>query len=386
VTLKADLKLFQVAAKKPNPYEAHGLLENPFPGFGETSRDVCTNQDTIKGEFVKLLHAFPSGAKRLRIDGGSGAGKTNILRYLERLADEARVRRLIGPILPVYVNAPGDSYFSIHEQLVDKISEMFWGDLLGALQAKPDLLETLPAEIKASKDVLSSLSVVVKQKAGSLFDVDDERHRYSFTRWLKGQKLPAREKKLLGPVSTEVDSAAVAIRYLDGILQVLHKLNLCQGLVLFFDEFEEIFESLSRAQQSRYAQDLRHLFDTLEASVLFVVATIPQPRDLAQYPAIVRRLGDPHVLEPIGSADVAKSYVADYLAFGRQRFWEAQDNQTQKPTQAQLSSFEPLKVTEIEQEFESVKTHFQQTGQAVLPGFFLPRMRDRMRSVVEGSQ
>jgi hypothetical protein len=74
------------------------------------------------------------------------------------------------------------------------------------------------------------------------------------------------------------------------------------------------------------------------------------------------------------------------MSFGRQRFFESQDGQSQKPTMAQLANLEPLTDQVVEQEFEALKEHFQQTGQAVLPGFFLPKMRERMRTIVEGGQ
>ena len=88
------------------------------------------------------------------------------------------------------------------------------------------------------------------------------------------------------------------------------------------NEFEEIFEGLPRSRQSRYAQDLRHLFDTLTESVFFVVATVPNPKDLAQYPAIERRLGEGLAIQAIDSPELAINYVSDYLNNGRDKFKE----------------------------------------------------------------
>ena len=95
MTLTKDLARFKAKSEELNPYEAHFLLGNPFPGSGETGFDVCTDQDPIKNEFVYQLQNFSTDTKRLRIDGKNGAGKTNILQYFERLADEARWSGLI---------------------------------------------------------------------------------------------------------------------------------------------------------------------------------------------------------------------------------------------------------------------------------------------------
>jgi hypothetical protein len=114
MTLTDDLRLLEIAIERPNPYERFSLLENPFPGHGDTRADVCTDQRQIKQAFVDILRSFGPDVKRLRINGESGAGKTNILRYFERLTEEARLRGFIGVVYPVYVFAPGDNYFAIH--------------------------------------------------------------------------------------------------------------------------------------------------------------------------------------------------------------------------------------------------------------------------------
>ncbi len=91
MTLASDLSLFEPAAAKANPFEHHHLLENPFPGYGDTRFDVCTDQDQLKKAFVNALRNLGGETKTLRIDGKSGAGKTNVLRYFEQLTDKARL-------------------------------------------------------------------------------------------------------------------------------------------------------------------------------------------------------------------------------------------------------------------------------------------------------
>jgi hypothetical protein len=173
------------------------------------------------------------------------------------------------------------------------------------------------------------------------------------------------------------------MRFLYGLLVVLKKLNLCDGIILLFDEFEEIFEVLIRSQQSRYAQDLRHLFDMLKESVFFVIATTPEPKDLAQYPAIERRLGEPVELEPIDSPQLAIDYVSAYLNSGRNKYETYLKENEKASEHIRPKTLEPLTREIVEEEYLSLKEEVEAAELAVLPGFFLPRIRERMRQIVE---
>lgn len=415
MTLMKDLSLFGAEPQELNPYEKYFLLENPFPGHGETSSDVCTDQDELKKEFVYSLKNFSTDAKRLRINGESGAGKTNILRYFEKLTNEARRNKRIENIHPIYVFAPGESYSDIHGQIIDKLSELFLGDLFEQLKSNPKKIDTLSEDIRPASELLAVIKTLVEPN--SLFTIysERERHKDALIRWLKGQKLSAADKKLLTRIGekpiSDITSLSLAIRFLSGLLDVLKELGLCDGIVLLFDEFEEIFEGLSRPRQSRYAQDLRHLFDTLKESVFFVTATTPNPRDLAQYPAIERRLGNAAALQPINSLELAVEYVSDYLDDGRDKYerylkereafqnramiraaWkehkyehhpkEREEHENQ-PQQDRPQHLEPLKQQIIEEEYGLLKEKVEKAKLNVLPGYFLPRMKERIKRKVE---
>ena len=414
MTLINDLNsLFGDESQELKPYEKYFLLENPFPGHGETSSDVCTDQDELKKEFVYRLKNFSTDAKRLRINGESGAGKTNILRYFERLTDEARRNRRIKNLYPIYVFAPGESYYDIHGQIIDKLSELFLGDLFEQLKSNPKKIDTLSEDIRPSSELLAVIKTLVGPN--SLFTIYSERHKDALIRWLKGQKLSAADKKLLTrtgekPIS-DITSLSLAMRFLSGLLAVLKELGLCDGIVLLFDEFEEIFEGLSRPRQSRYAQDLRHLFDTLKESVFFVIAATPEPKDLAQYPAIKRRLGNAAELQPINSLELAVEYVLNYLDDGRDKYerylknreafqnpamirseWkkrkyehhpkECEEHENQ-PQQDRPQHLEPLEQQIVEEEYGSLKEAVEEAELYVLPGYFLPRMKERIKQIVE---
>ena len=381
MTLKKDLSLFEVEPEEPNPYEQYFLLENPFPGYGEANFNVCSDQDAIKKEFVQILGNFSSEVKRLRINGKNGAGKTNILRYFERLTNEARRSKLIDNLYPIYVYAPGGNYFDIHGQIIDKLAEFFLDDLLNALRPDSNQFETLLLKVKPAHELL----MVIRATTMSLFPLE-ERQKDTFIRWLKGQKLPAVDKKLLaydGISPVDITSSSLAMRFLYGLLVVLKELDLCDGIVLLFDEFEEIFGGLTRSHQSRYAQDLRHLFDTLKESVFFVIATIPEPRDLAQYPAIERRLGNTVELQPIDSLELAIEYVLDYLNSGHDKYEADSEMPEEQLEEERPQQLEPLTPEIVKKEYLSLKKEVEKAELDVLAGYFLPKIRERIKQIVE---
>ena len=382
MTLKNDLSLFGVKSEELNPYETHFLLENPFPGHGETEFDVCTDQDEIKQEFIYILRDFSEASKRLRINGKTGAGKTNILQYFEQLIGEARRSKLIKNLYPIYILAPGESYFNVHGQIVDKLAGLFLTNVVNTLKSEPDLIQKLSSDVQSASELLTVIKAIASPTQSSLYPFQEERQQDAFIRWLKGQKLTAVDKKFLtddGVPPIDITSPSLAIRFLYGLLAVLQELDLCEGIILLFDEFEEIFEGLTRSYQSRYAQDLRHLFDILKESVFFVIATTPEPRDLRQYPAIERRLGDPVELQPIDSLELAINYVSDYLNSGRDKF-EADEKHldSNRP-----DGLEPLTEDDIKNEYLALKEELEKVELAVLPRHFLPKMRERMRQIVE---
>ena len=383
---KKDFSLFEAKPEELNPYEQHFLLENPFPGSGETGFDVCTDQDDIKKGFVYILQKFSPDAKRFRINGENGSGKTNILRYFAQLTDDARRNKLINNLYPVYISSPGESYLDIHEQIVDKLTGSFLSDLIVTLQLNHNLINTLSSKIKPARELLKVIKAITQPTQMS-FSLWEERQKDTFVRWLKGQeKLTAVEKKFLtddGVPPIDITSSSLAIRFLHGLLTVLKELDLCHGTVLLFDEFEEIFEGLTRSRQSKYAQDLRHLLDTLKESIFFVIATVPQPKDLAQYPAIERRLGDPVVLQPISSFKLAIDYVEEYLNSGRNKYETYLKQNEKEPKHPRPEKLKPLTEELVKDVYDSLREEVEAAQLDVLPGYFLPKMREHMRQIVE---
>ena len=279
----------------------------------------------------------------------------------------------------------GESYLDIHGQILDKLAESFLGDLLNTLQSDPNQIDRLSSTIKPASELLTVIKTIT-QPTQTVFLRREERQEDVFIRWLKGQKLTAADKKLLtlnGTPPTDIASSSLAIRFLHGLLTVLKELRLCDGIILLFDEFEGIFQVLPRARQSRYAQDLRHLLDTLKESVFFVIATVPEPRDLEQYPTIERRLGEPVELQPIDNAELAIDYVSDYLNSGRDKYETYLKTHEKQPQKERPQQLEPLTPEIVKEEYLSLKKEFEEAELDVLPGYFLPKIRERIKQIVE---
>lgn len=382
MTLERDLVQLEADSQRPNPYKRHFLLKNPFPGDGEVAFDVCADQEELRKKFMSILLDFSSDAKRLYISGTNGAGKTNILKYFELLTNAARKRGHINNLHPVYIESPGENVFDVHGQIVGSLASLFL-DVILERDIDSEFIESLQL---ADEFSLGIKALLVSSTISYL--PQQERKKNIFVRWLQGWKLTVADKKELsyqGWSPTDIASVSLALRYLKDFLVILKALNLCEGVVLLLDEFEVIFQVLPRARQSRYAQDLRNLLDTLVESVYFVVATTPLPEDLEPYPAIKRRLGTAANLEPINSFDLALDFVSEYLKSGRDEYEDSQKSRGRETELSRPTEFEPLTEKIVREVFCSLKEELGEAELDVLPGRFLPRIREKTKEIVENT-
>ena len=382
MTLERDLGKLEADSKKPNPFQRYFLLKNPFPGDGEVAFDVCADQEDLRRKFMSILQDFSSDAKRLYISGTNGAGKTNILKYFELLTNAARKRGHIKNLHPIYVESPGENVFDVHGQIVGSLAALFL-DVILEKRIDSDFIDSLQLADEFSSGIkalfLSSTMSYLPQQ---------ERKKSILVRWLRGWKLTVADKKVLsyrGWSPTDITSVSPALSYLKDFLVVLKALDLCEGVVLLLDEFEVIFQVLPRARQSRYAQDLRNLLDTLNESVYFVIATTPHPEDLEPYPAIKRRLGTAVNLQPIDSFDLAIDFVSEYLKSGRDEYEESQKARGVETELSRPTGLEPLTEKVVKEVYHSLKEELDEAELDVLPGRFLPRIREKTKEIVENT-
>lgn len=377
-----------------NPYERFSLLSNPFPAAGQFIPGICVDQEEIKSEFARMLREFyrDTNIRIMSITGRTGAGKTNLLRFLEHQLRSWREpslqRRSITDLYTVFIQEPGDNYFEIHRQIVSQIGAFFYTDFFNAVQHSHVNISQLPVELPGiNPELVRVLEQNKPRKSGQLdfWGTEPQSLRILDT-WLQGVKLSTTEKKQLGGISIDVGkSSSIAIKFLSDLVKIFQHAQLFKGIIFFFDEFEEIFSGLSPSIQARYAQDLRNLFQSLSEGCMFVIATTPISERLEQIsPALNRRLGQGTFIQPIQSAEQALEYAGGYIQLGRDAFYkqiQATNRQEQFSIPENIPTedhpYYPLSRFRIIEAYEKLREKID-----VVPGDLLPVLNRELYQIV----
>ena len=375
-----------------NPYEEFFLLSNPFPILGQF-HGICVDQESLKREFTRKLREFylDSQSQIMTILGSTGAGKTNLLKFLEQTLigwrEPSTQKRAVTDLFTVFVEQPQGSYLEIHRQIISQLGALFFIEYFLAIRRRKIDLSEHHAELSGTNPELIQALVHIAQRGfGQLSFQDDPSQFSSLSKpqlyrilgaWLQGVKLPAAEKRQLGNVSTEVGkSSTVAIKFLSDLVKIFLHVGLFKGIIIFIDEFEEVFSGLSVTGQAQYAQDLRNLFDSHPKGVVFVVATTPLAERLQQIsPALQRRLREGIYIDPIADEETALKYARAYIERGREKFKEERDSDVCLPEDCRDEDqpYYPLTEAEVKEVYNRI---IKDSGQAenVIPGDLLPAL------------
>ena len=392
--LTLDALFDEVSEKDPkNPYEEFLLLSNPFPAVGQFIPDICVDQESVKGEFARTLREFylDGRSRRMPILGRTGAGKTNLLRFFEQRLKEWREPRqgkqAITDLRTVFIDKPQGGYFEIHQQIISQLAAMFFTEFFDAVRHGKIKLTGLATELSGTSPELIRVVTQIADPAQRRIWSEPQLIR-TFGNWLQGAKLSTEEKKQLGNVSIDVGkSSTVAIKLLADLVRIFLHTKLFKGLIILFDEFEEIFSSgRPPSSQVQYAQDLRNMFDSLAKGVVFVIVTTPLSDRLQQIsPALSRRLGEGVDLEPIGDEKLALEYSRAYIELGRQVFKEKTSLNVSPPPDCPDTDhpYYPLTEATIKAVYNELKERY---GNDIVPGDLLPELNLKLyRRVYEGS-
>ena len=382
-----------------NPYEKFCLSSNPFPTVGQFY-GICVDQESVKGKYKQILRDFyhDSQSQVMTIFGSTGAGKTNILRFLDQAFRKRREptegKKAITNMFTVFVEQPQGSYLEIHRQIISQLSALFFTEFFSSVRRRNINLTNLPAQLPGTHPALIQALVHIAQKdtnqlplhdaTGQPFFLNEPLSYRTLENWLQGVKLSAAEKKQLGNVSVEVGkSSTVAIKFLSDLVRIFLNLKLFRGLIIFIDEFEEVFSGLSPTNQAQYAQDLRNLFDSLSRGVLFVVATAPIAEQLQKIsPALQRRLGEGVQIAPISDETMALKYARTYIRWGRNRFEENMNNVVSLRGNCPETDlpYYPLAESEVKDVYKGLKDE----SSIVIPGDLLPALNHLFHRRVYG--
>ena len=374
-----------------NPYVDFFLLSNPFPDIGQFISGICVNQDQIKREFVRTLREFyqDEQSRRMMILGSTGAGKTNLLRFFEQELAEwhqpSPGEQAITDLFTIFIDQPQGGYFEIHRQIISQLGARFFREFFEAVQRGKVNLAKLSTELPGiSPELTRILTPTALDSSSQLSLWPEPRNLRTLEEWLQGGKLSTEVKKQLGGVSIEVGkSSTIAIKFLADLVKIFRYAKLFKGLIILFDEFENILSGLSSTRQAQYAQDLRNLFDSLSESVVFVIATTPVSDDLRRIsPALNRRLGEGVQIEPIPNEDAALAYAHAYIELGRAAFESKMNCNVGLPTNYPNADrpYYPLTRSIITDIYRKIRDRYQE----VLPGDLLPELnRELYRQVYE---
>ena len=376
-----------------NPYLDFLLLSNPFPDVGQFIPGICVNQDKIKQEFVRTLREFyhDEQSRRMTILGSTGAGKTNLLKFfrqeLREWHEPAPGKQAITNLFTILVDQPEGGYFEIHRQIISQLGARFFMEFFETVQRGEVDLTKLATELPGiSPELIRILTPAASDGSRQLSLWPEPRNLRILEEWLQGDKLSTEAKKQLGSVSIEVGkSSTIAIKFLADLVKIFRYADLFKGLIILFDEFENILSGLSPARQAQYAQDLRNLFDSLAESVVFVIATAPVSDNLQRIsPALNRRLGEGIEIEPIQDEDSALAYAREYIELGRKAFRNKTNRNislTANCSDEDLPYY-PLMRTTVAEVYREIRDRYHN----VLPGDLLPELNRRLyRQVYKGS-
>ena len=375
-----------------NPYEDFYLLSNPFPNIGEFY-GICVDQEKVKDEFKRVLREFNLDVQRqiMMMIGTTGAGKTNLLRFLEQTIrswqEPNSKNKAITDLFTIYVEQTQGNYLEIHRQIISQFAAMFFTKFFSEVRQHKINLFKLSTELPGTNpELIRALSQIAYRDSGQQLSLDDMLDQMSLLpepqsyrildNWLQGAKILSSQKKMLGNVSTEVGkSSTVAIKFLSDLVKIFLRIGIFKGVIIFIDELEEIFSGLTPTNQAQYAQDLRNLFDSLPKGIVFVVATAPITERLQNIsPALQRRLGPGVHIAPISDEDIALKYAGAYIKLGRQKFEYKMDTKTFLPKDCPEADqpYYPLTEGEIKKVYNELKSRYG--AENVIPGSLLPEL------------
>ena len=113
--------------------------------------------------------------------------------------------------------------------------------------------------------------------------------------------------------------------------------------------------------------------------------------------------GEPKSMRPSSTSDVYSSvgttsksfvrnseYVSDYLSGGRDKYGryirESERESEDKHEQRRPQKLEPLTEELVQKKYSSLKEEVEEAGLDILPGYFLPIMREQIKQIVESSR
>ena len=325
-------------ARQRRTYRQYGVLDNPFPSAGHTTRHP-RQEDAVDEALLDLFAQFEEGARLsqvVTIVGPPGAGKANLLDYYEgQFRDYYRGRGACYVIR----GHPAPSFDSLLRTILQRFGPRHLENIGRTLAQGSDTARTAAKERARSHEVRIVLDRL--ERAGS------DEHRADCARlafeWFLGFSVSKRHRAVLG-VSFRLDTVESRMQALRDLIYVSERLRLLEGIVLLIDELEKHDYSLSKTLALRFLLSIRALIDALPERLFLMLAMTSQARTryLAMLPALASRLRDTIVLMPLRNESEANRLFEFYVANERDAAGSSQRVRGEKQGAAELFGAEEL--------------------------------------------
>lgn len=307
-----------------------GLSRNPFPpattgtGLLEELSLPARWETELRGRIGELAES--EGNRALVIEGGYGAGKTFILRWIEsEVLPEHRIK-------PFFFENPGIAFYDLANRLMRQVGryevakalwEMLYPDspedrqTLFALEFRQWLasLNTRASRNKA----IQSLSTALESQG---FAEDEEILNKLSRLIVETGERPYFEYRDFVPRGTRsLVAEKEEPKYFQSLVRILGRISNAAGIAFLLDEFEDVAlgRRLNRSQAAAYISTLRRLLDVAERENLWIILSTT-PEGLARTSeldeSLVQRFSHPYRIPEL-SRDEAVEIVARRLESAR---------------------------------------------------------------------
>ena len=326
-------------ARQRRTYRQYGVLDNPFPSAGHTTRHP-RQEDAVDEALLDLFARFEEGARLsqvVTIVGPPGAGKANLLDYYEgQFRDYYRGR----DACYVIRRHPAPSFDSLLRTILQRFGPRHLENIGRTLAQGSDTARTAAKERARSHDVRMVLDRL--ERAGGSDGRLADCARLAFE-WFLGFPVSKRHRAVLG-VGFRLDTVESRMQALRDLIYVSERLRLLEGIVLLIDELEKHDYSVSKTLALRFLLFIRALIDGLPERLFLMLAMTSQARTryLAMLPALASRLQDTIVLTPLRNEAEANRLFEFYVANARDAAGSSRRVGGEKQGSAELFGTEEL--------------------------------------------
>lgn len=325
-----------------NVFAAFGLEANPFPASGIESgvlyaRHMMAEANAVNHWIQEVANATKLNGvvasqpvRPLAISGSLGAGKTHLLRAMER----GLQRNLKTPVLRRPLTEEGMTRLVLANLILRHVPFSDQDSVEDGDEPTTQLLRLIVDEIRQSGSTVSRLRDVLAEGSPLLAPMDvlksasQPKDRVLWlSRWMRREYTTPGQRAKIG-LSGVLESEGQAIRAIADLLRLAHAAGIIQVWFVMIDQLEELWREgvITPSRRARFLTDVRLLVDqALEGAPIAVLlawntyASLERSSNIGtqiqnDYHALWQRLGEPADLPMLKQGDIwpfAEEYLGD---------------------------------------------------------------------------